>query len=75
MVKVIEVVGRFCEQFRKEVLNLSLTEFAKLTGVNLKNIHAFEKGRANNIKYLYLYYDLADEGQKKEFALRLFEVI
>jgi len=72
---VIEVIGRFCEQFRKEVLNLSLTEFARLTGENLKNVHAFEKGRANNIKYLYLYYDLADEEQKKEFAIRLFEVI
>ena len=72
---MIEVIGRFCEQFRKEVLNLSLTEFARLTGENLKNVHAFEKGRANNIKYLYLYYDLADEEQKKEFAIRLFEVI
>lgn len=72
---MVEVIGRFCEQFRKEVLNLSLTEFARLTGENLKNIHAFEKGRANNIKYLYLYYDLADTEQKNEFAVRLFEVI
>lgn len=72
---MVEVIGRFCEQFRKEVLNLSLTEFARLTGENLKNIHAFEKGRANNIKYLYLYYDLADEEQKNEFAIRLFKVI
>jgi len=72
---MIELIGKFCRKFRIEVLNISLTEFAKLTGENLKNIHAFEKGRANNIKYLYLYYDLADEEQKKEFAIRLFEVI
>ena len=72
---MIEVIGRFCEQFRKEVLGLTLTDFSKITGENLKNIHAFEKGRANNIKYLYLYYDLADEEQKREFAIGLFEII
>lgn len=72
---MIERIGKFCRKFRVEVLNLSLTEFARLTGENLKNVHAFEKGRANNIKYLYLYYDLADEEQKREFAIRLFELI
>lgn len=72
---MIEVIGRFCEQFRKEVLGLTLTDFSKIAGENLKNIHAFEKGRANNIKYLYLYYDLADEEQKREFAIGLFELI
>lgn len=72
---MIERIGKFCRKFRVEVLNVSLTEFARLTGENLKNVHAFEKGRANNIKYLYLYYDLADEEQKREFAIRLFELI
>jgi hypothetical protein len=71
---VIERIGKFCYHFRKEVLGLTLTEFSKITGKNLKSIHAFEKGRANNIKYLYLYYDLADAEQKKEFAIRLFEL-
>ncbi len=72
---MIKKIGKFCYHFRKEVLELTLTEFSRITGENLKNIHAFEKGRANNIKYLYLYYDLADAEQKKEFAMRLFEVI
>jgi len=72
---VIEQIGKFCYNFRKEVLKLTLTEFSKITGENLKNIHAFEKGRANNIKYLYLYYDLANEEQKKEYAIGLFEII
>ena len=71
---MIKQIGKFCYNFRKEVLGLTLTEFSKITGENLKNIHAFEKGRANNIKYLYLYYDLADAEQKKEFAMRLFKV-
>ena len=72
---MIEQIGKFCYNFRKEVLKLTLTEFSKITGENLKNIHAFEKGRANNIKYLYLYYDLANEEQKKEYAIGLFEII
>ena len=71
---MIKEIGKFCGYFRKEVLELTLTEFSKITGENLKNIHAFEKGRANNIKYLYLYYDLADAEQRKEFAMRLFRV-
>lgn len=70
---MIEEIGKFCYHFRKEVLGLTLTEFSKITGENLKNIHAFEKGRANNIRYLYLYHDLADTEQKNEFAIRLFE--
>lgn len=72
---LIKEIGKFCRQFREKHLGLTLTEFSKATGENLKNIHAFEKGRANNIKYLYLYYDLADEEQKKEFAIGLFEII
>lgn len=72
---MIKLIGEYCKEFRQEVLNMSLTEFAKLTGENLKNIHAFEKGRANNIKYLYLYYYLADEEQRNEFAIGLFELI
>lgn len=72
---MIKRIGKFCYHFRKEVLGLTLTEFSKITGENLKNIHAFEKGRANNIRYLYLYYDLANAEQKNEFAIGLFEVI
>ena len=75
MVMVIKKIGSVCKDFRINVLKLSLTEFAKLSNENLQNIHAFENGRANNIKYLYYYYNLADEEQKKEFAIGLFEII
>jgi len=71
---VIKKIGSVCKDFRINVLKLSLTEFAKLSNENLQNIHAFENGRANNIKYLYYYYNLADEEQKKEFAIGLFEI-
>ena len=71
----IKKIGSMCRDFRINVLKLSLTNFAKLNNENLQNIHAFEKGRANNIKYLYFYYNLANEEQKKEFAIALFEII
>jgi len=51
----IKKIGAICKDYRINVLKLSLTNFAKLNNENLQNIHAFEHGRANNIKYLYMY--------------------
>jgi len=51
----IKKIGSICKDYRINVLKLSLTDFAKLNNENLQNIHAFEQGRANNIKYLYMY--------------------
>lgn len=51
----IKKIGAICKDYRINVLKLSLTNFAKLNNENLQNIHAFEQGRANNIKYLYMY--------------------
>ena len=51
----IKKVGQVCKDYRINVLKLSLTNFAKLNNENLQNIHAFEQGRANNIKYIYMY--------------------
>ena len=48
-------IGEICKKYRLNVLQINLTEFAKLNEENLKNINAFEQGRANNIKYLYMY--------------------
>lgn len=53
-------IGEVCREFRVDNLKLSLTEFSKLNDENLQNIHAFEKGRANNIKYLFMYMKLSD---------------
>ena len=51
----IKKVCQICKDYRINVLDLSLTNFAKLNNENLQNIHAFEQGRANNIKYIYMY--------------------
>lgn len=51
----IKKIGQVCKDYRIDVLDLSLTNFAKLNEENLQNIHAFEHGRANNIKYIFMY--------------------
>lgn len=51
----IKKIGKVCKDYRIDVLDLSLTNFAKLNEENLQNIHAFEQGRANNIKYIFMY--------------------
>lgn len=56
----IKKVGNMCKDYRINVLDLSLTTFAKLNNENLQNIHAFEQGRANNIKYIYMYMKQSD---------------
>ena len=68
-------VGIFCKQFRENHLDITLTEFCKVTDQNIKNVSAFESGRANNIKYLYYYYQMASEEKRKLFAKYIFELI
>lgn len=66
------IVGRRCAEFRREVLEVTLTELCNKTGQNIKNVSAFEHGRANNLKYLFFYLTLCDEEQKRQFAKYVF---
>lgn len=68
----IKKIGSICKQYRIEVLDLSLTNFAKLNDENLQNIHAFEQGRANNIKYLYMYMKQSNIYQLEIFINKIF---
>lgn len=63
----IEKIGAYCKGYRIDTLCMTLTEFANINEENIKNIWAFENGKANNIKYLKLYYDtsLKHEDQRK----------
>ena len=70
----MELVCEYCREHRINTLGLSLTNFSELTRQNLKNIHAFEKGRANNIKYLFCYYVMTDECGRERFLTGLFEL-
>ena len=69
------LVGVYCKEFRIEHLKLNLTQFSDKTQLNIKNVNAFEYGRANNIKYLYYYYQLANDNQKELFSTNLFNLI
>ena len=68
-------VGAYCKDFRLNTLKLTLTEFSTFTELNLKNVSAFEHGKANNIEYLYHYYNMCSEGLKKEFSKGLFNIL
>jgi len=50
--------GERCARFRNDVLKVTQTDFCRNTGTNIKNISAFENGRANNIRYLFYYYNM-----------------
>ena len=67
--------GNTCKRFRIEHLDLGLTEFSKLNNENLQNIHAFESGRANNIKYIFMYLNTGNDEQKEYLAKELFNIL
>lgn len=61
-------VGNFCKDFRMNTLNKTLNEICENTDIQIKTLSAFENGRANNIKYLFLYYHACNEEQKQIFV-------
>lgn len=73
--KLIKKVGQYCREFRINELKLSLKEFSEITGLNNKNVHAFEYGRANNIQYLFYYYRLCNDSLKRKFSKGLFDIL
>ena len=73
--ELIKKVGVFCKDFRIKHLDMSLTEFCNITGLNIKNVSAFEHGRANNIQYLFRYYRICNDSLKKRFASELFKIL
>lgn len=69
-----KLIGNFCKNYRKQVLQVSLTLFCDYHNENIKNVSAFESGRANNIKYLFLYSNF-NEDFKTDFINKLFKII
>lgn len=66
---VIKDVGNFCKDFRQNELNKTLNDLCEDTDIKIKTLSAFENGRANNIKYLFLYYHACvNDEQKKQFV-------
>lgn len=73
--KLVKKVGKYCKEFRINDLKLSLKDFSEITGLNMKNVNAFEYGRANNIQYLFYYYRLCNDGLKQKFSSGLFKIL
>lgn len=67
---MIENVGYFCKEFRMNVLNKTLNEICENTDVKGKTLSAFENSRANNIKYLFLYYHACNSMEQKQQFLK-----
>lgn len=65
-------VNEFCKLFRKNILKLSLKEVSEKTGIKLSTLSSFENGRSNNLKYIFIYYNLGSEEQKEYFKNNLF---
>lgn len=70
----MEGLGAYCKKYRVEILKESLTNFSNKVDENLKNINAFESGRANNIKYIF-YYANFNLDNRDRFLEGLFNIL
>lgn len=68
----VNSINEFCKLFRMNILKLSLQEVSEITGIKLSTLSSFENGRSNNLKYIYIYYNLGNEEQKEYFKNNLF---
>ena len=68
-------VGEYCKDYRINKMKITLTNFSNLSKLNIKNLSAFEHGKANSIEYLYYYYILSEEELKKDFSTGLFNIL
>ena len=72
---LITDIGIYCKNVRLNQ-NITLKDFAVLNNDNFKNIWAFENGKANNIKYIFYYFNLFDsDSDQKEYVRGLFNIL
>ena len=72
---LISDIGLYCKNVRLNQ-KASLKDLAILNNDNLKNIWAFENGKANNIKYIFYYFKLLDsDSEQKEYVRGLFDIL
>lgn len=73
--EITKDIGRFCKQYRKDYLNITMSDFAETRGLNLPSVSAFESGRSSNIKFMYHYYLQSSDIQKKVFKNEIFNIV
>lgn len=72
---LITDIGKYCKNVRVKQ-NVTLKDLAILNNDNLKNIWAFENGKANNIKYIFYYFKLFNsDSEQKEYVRGLFNIL
>ena len=73
--QLITDIGLYCKEVRLNQ-NVSLKDFANMNKDNFKNIWAFENGKANNIKYIFYYFNLfKTDSEQKEYIRGLFNIL
>ena len=73
--QLITDIGLYCKKVRLNQ-NVSLKDFANMNKDNFKNIWAFENGKANNIKYIFYYFNLfKTDSEQKEYIRGLFNIL
>lgn len=71
----IKQIGIYCRNFRIDVFGLSLNDFCNKYGENIKNVSAFEHGKANNIKYVLYYLNECNEHELDTFSRGLYRIL
>ena len=63
----VKSIGQFCKLYRTYVLDLTLEEMSKQTGVKVPTISSFENGRSTNSKHIEMYYNLSKLDEERKF--------
>ena len=63
----VKNIGQFCKLYRTYVLDLTLEEMSKQTGVKVPTISSFENGRSTNSKHIEMYYNLSKFDEERKF--------
>lgn len=51
-----ETVGKYCRNYRENVLKMDLKSFSEITEIPYKTLYSFESGLSSNLYIYYLYY-------------------
>ena len=59
------IIGEYCKMFRTHTLGMTLQQFERETGINLKTISSFENGKSTNILHILKYLDLCETNEER----------
>lgn len=51
-----ETVGKYCKNYREDILKINLKMFSEIVGIPYKTLYSFESGLSSNLYIQYLYY-------------------